>query len=54
MPTQQRSPSTKMPNAGAPLSKRHRTGACRAVERVLVMARRVTARRCRTPRTAGA
>lgn len=52
LPTMQRSSSTKMPNAEAPLSKRHRTGACWAVERVLAMVLRVTARRWRTPRTA--
>nr|BFE82559.1 hypothetical protein GCM10020093_051600 [Planobispora longispora] len=41
-----------MPNAAAPLAKRHSTGAWRAVERELTMLRRVTGRACRTPRTA--
>ena len=54
LPTQQRSPSMKIPNAGAPLANRHRTGAWRAVERVLTTGRRVTGRACRWPRTAGA
>ncbi len=42
-----------MPNAAEPLANRHSTGACLAVERVLVIARRVTARRCRTPDRGG-
>lgn len=54
LPTQHPVPSTKMPNAAAPLANRHSTGAWLAVDLLLAMARRVTARRCRTPRTAGA
>ncbi len=47
-------PSTKMPKAGAPESYRQSTGAVRAVERVLTICRRETARFWRTPGTAGA
>ncbi len=55
MPTQQRSSSTWIPNAEAPVRNRHSTGAtARAVDGADVTCRRVTARAARCPCTAGA
>ncbi|WP_439427216.1 hypothetical protein [Micromonospora sp. LA-10] len=54
LPTMQCRSSTKMPKAGAPEAYRQRTGAVRAVERVLTICRRETVRFWRTPGTAGA
>ncbi len=54
MPTQQRASSTNTPKARSPEANFHTTGAPRAVEAWLTIARCVTERFARAPITAGA